>query len=109
MRRKIAGPLKKIRKPKSRLLKTEVWSSGNRSLEVGKTEVWKSEKPKSGSRKNRSAEVGKTDPNNTYINKNRSNTDSINPSGKNAGKLDRKLDGCDGCHTGIHRYCENQY
>ena len=55
----------------------------NRSQEVGKAEVKSSEKPKSGSRKNRSAEVWKTDPNNTYINKNnRSNTDSINPSGK---------------------------
>ena len=68
--------VKTSEKPKSGVLE-------NRSLEVGKTEVWKSEKPKSGSRKNRSAEVWKTDPNNTYINKNnRSNTDSINPSGK---------------------------
>ena len=68
--------VKSSEKPKSGVLES-------RSQEFGKTEVWKSEKPKSGSRKNRSAEVWKTDTNNTYINKNnRSNTDSINPSGK---------------------------
>ena len=54
MRKKITSPLKKISKPKSRLLK-------NRSLEFWKTEVWRSEKPKSGGRKNRSPEVGKTE------------------------------------------------
>ena len=56
----------------------------NRSQEFGKTEVWKSEKSKSGVRKNRSTEVGKTDPNNTNYNytdisnTDRSNTDLIN-------------------------------
>ena len=108
MRRKIASPLKEIRKPeqpKSRLLKkqslefwkNEVWRSEkpksgvleSRSQEFGKTEVWKSEKSKSRVRKNRSTEVGKTDPNNTNYNytdisntdisnTDRSNTDLIN-------------------------------
>ena len=59
----------------------ESCESAEENQEAEAAEVWRSEKPKSGSRKNRSAEVGKTDPNNTYINKNyMSNTDLINPS-----------------------------
>ena len=55
----------------------------NRLQGVGKTDFKRSENTTYRGRKIRTTEVGKTDPNNTYINKNnRSNTDSINPSGK---------------------------